>query len=1424
MSGINRISTFAQQTQNLLNLLRNEQSLNDVLLQQSTGNKAPTYAGIGNQAGQLLNIDSLQNQAQGFLDNINSASTRLNLTDTALKGIGSLATNFQQELQQLQSSPTPPNISDLARTTLQQLASLLDSSDGSQFLFSGSQLSAAPVTSLNTTRIPTKTLGLAGNLDTNGIVPANTNGIPPVAGSFTDVSLSGPNAVMDSSGHQYDTTVRFVHQSAGPPNQWQAYLVSMTRSDDPSQSATFNGQPISQTNPVAIGKPFDPSVVAPLAPFNQVGNGTPGNTLQFSSTAIAGVPQIGLPPGGGTITVNVDANQITNAASASAFTQVDNATKANRIVLNQLNLDPSTPVGDTATVTLNGTSALFATGATAGHDKLNATITLTKTQAKDPVGGLDGALTPAVPPATRPTATVIPLAVQGAGYNPATTIVTFTPPPPGGTAPTAVANVNGAGQVVSITITSAGSGYFDPPPPVATITDTSGAGAGAIAPPMSVRYETWQATLTSLTDASTGAGVTLQPITPATPYVIGTIISDQHPVLQLGNIKIGAPASGTKDANGTTFEMATNATGTLNSPTGIDLQAGAITSTATGSTISPATVNPLPPIGTPQVIELSGNLSSATPVNISVANATSGSFADISFQNAQAVVDSSGAAHNLTIRLVKVVQQGSTTKVPAIVPAKDLYQAYAIGMTAVESGKDSTVPPVSASNPMLIGAPFDPTAAAGTTLTFSPTLTDSASLSVTIPITPSTFSTSGGNITLTNPLNTTTVASTKPNGQLTMTGNLSTSGSPTTTGILQAVNIVNGGKNFAVNDTVTFNTPPGGTAAQIKVTAVNGTGAITAFTIVTAGSGYTSPPIIAGTSGVGTGEVLQATTGPSAGGVGQVTITAGGAGYHPGLTTVAFPAPTAPAPAGGGVTATGTVQVNAAGQVTGITITNPGYGYVTPPALVPVITDAGAPPGAGATATVQLGPSVNDLTNAIGSLSTPIGTVIASTAAGANYFQATTSVSFPAPPNGGIQAAGTVTVGAGGVTSITITNPGSGYTTPPVPTITATGGINAAATSTLAAGVVTSAAVTNGGAGYHAGTIVTFPPPPNGGTTAIGTVTIVAGVITAVNITSGGSGYVTPPVPVITDPGPFGTGATFAAVALSPETPNNTFDLTFAGTQALRDSSGNAYEATVRVQNNTVGSTTGWRAYLTSLTDPATGKPVATGTPLPMQIGQPPFDVFSAQDAALGAITIPSNGPQSLTIPGLGTSLALSIPINSESFTSNVGASSLTVGGQSTTSLSAGITDTTYFNPGGSIFDTSQAQLQLRTATDSVVKFGVRADNPAFEQFFRVLNFFKDQSVPANATEVGNANQLTNSVIAGINALRANVANTQAVLKNEQNFHQTTINLAKDNHDKILTVDSATTAMNLNALSNLLQESFATLGTIKNLSLVNFLK
>lgn len=85
----------------------------------------------------------------------------------------------------------------------------------------------------------------------------------------------------------------------------------------------------------------------------------------------------------------------------------------------------------------------------------------------------------------------------------------------------------------------------------------------------------------------------------------------------------------------------------------------------------------------------------------------------------------------------------------------------------------------------------------------------------------------------------------------------------------------------------------------------------------------------------------------------------------------------------------------------------------------------------------------------------PTNGQVASVAVGAGgsaYTAAT--VTFSAPPMGGVTATGTVTVTTGAVTAVTVTNPGSGYVT--APTVTITGdGTGATATATL--GTVTGA-------------------------------------------------------------------------------------------------------------------------------------------------------------------------------------------------------------------------------------------------------------------------------------------------------------------------------------------------------------------------------
>lgn len=151
---------------------------------------------------------------------------------------------------------------------------------------------------------------------------------------------------------------------------------------------------------------------------------------------------------------------------------------------------------------------------------------------------------------------------------------------------------------------------------------------------------------------------------------------------------------------------------------------------------------------------------------------------------------------------------------------------------------------------------------------------------------------------------------------------------------------------------------------------------------------------------------------------------------------------------------------------------------------------------------------------------------------GSNYIAATPPL-VQITGGGGSGATATATVGANGrVTGITLTNPGTGYTS--IPTVTLVSGSGALATTTLQPnGTVISVGILNSGSGYVAATppSVTFSAPPvaPGNVTATGVANVDAnGRVTSVTITNPGLGYIANPTVNIAGP-VTGTSATASA-------------------------------------------------------------------------------------------------------------------------------------------------------------------------------------------------------------------------------------------------------------------------------------------------------
>lgn len=122
----------------------------------------------------------------------------------------------------------------------------------------------------------------------------------------------------------------------------------------------------------------------------------------------------------------------------------------------------------------------------------------------------------------------------------------------------------------------------------------------------------------------------------------------------------------------------------------------------------------------------------------------------------------------------------------------------------------------------------------------------------------------------------------------------------------------------------------------------------------------------------------------------------------------------------------------------------------------------------------------------------------------------------------------------GTVSTLTLTSPGSGYTSVPTVTIDApqvSGGIQATAIAALTGGAVTSLPVTAGGIGYTFANISVSAPQVAGGVTATGTA-VISGSLTLIPVTAGGTGYSANPVVTIAAPtGVNGVGVQATATA-----------------------------------------------------------------------------------------------------------------------------------------------------------------------------------------------------------------------------------------------------------------------------------------------------
>lgn len=229
---------------------------------------------------------------------------------------------------------------------------------------------------------------------------------------------------------------------------------------------------------------------------------------------------------------------------------------------------------------------------------------------------------------------------------------------------------------------------------------------------------------------------------------------------------------------------------------------------------------------------------------------------------------------------------------------------------------------------------------------------------------------------------------------------------------------------------------------------------------------------------------------------------------------------------GSGSGATATAQISG-GSVVGLTLTNPGSGYAATDSLV-VTFGSGA--GSGATGHTTL-------------TAAPLSGL--ALAAGGTGFLPNSTFALTFTGGGGSGAAGVAHSGPGtftnaSIVSVTLTNPGTGYTSAPAVTITSPGGGTGAVINAVFVTTVATIVLDTGGTGYASAPTVIISG--GGGSNATAHATESGGVVTALTLDTPGNGYSSPPIVTISS----GQGA--AALAhVWPFVPSGTTLAVFQG-------------------------------------------------------------------------------------------------------------------------------------------------------------------------------------------------------------------------------------------------------------------------------------
>jgi flagellar hook-associated protein 3 FlgL len=263
MTGVTGDVTLARLTQDSATI---HDRLDKLTNQVSTGLVGDTYAGLGTGAPVSLDLRPQIANLQTWQNNVDAATGRMSVAQTALTQMQSIAANFYAQLNNVESvnAGEVDSIAASARDALGQMASLLDTQDGGVYVFAGQDTADPPVPD-------------PGNILTSGF--------------YTQINAAVGGLAINGAAATATATYNVATSNAAGTSPFSVWLSQSSAVLQASPPVVQVGQ--NQTEPVGIPASANGLIPDSVSSGNTIVGGPPSTTGSYMRDVLRALATIG---------------------------------------------------------------------------------------------------------------------------------------------------------------------------------------------------------------------------------------------------------------------------------------------------------------------------------------------------------------------------------------------------------------------------------------------------------------------------------------------------------------------------------------------------------------------------------------------------------------------------------------------------------------------------------------------------------------------------------------------------------------------------------------------------------------------------------------------------------------------------------------------------------------------------------------------------------------------------------------------------------------------------------------------------------------------------------------------------------------------------------------------------------------------------